>query len=86
MTTLTDLIARVEAAEGPDRELDAEIDWTVSGYRGHHPQPNAWGDVRGYWRECTDGPLRKAPAYTASASGRVHALAALKAMEASHEG
>jgi hypothetical protein len=69
MISLPDLLAGVEAAEGPDREIDAEIAVALSG------DPEAWvvnpspqsifGPVAGWWRT-GDDKSHDAPTYTAS--------------------
>ena len=65
MHELNALAARIEAATGPDRELDAEIDWTVQRLSGRHCQTNAYGDGGGFWLDAIS-LTHKAPAYTAS--------------------
>lgn len=67
--TLPDLLKRVEAASGPDRELDAEIAVALSG------DPEAWvvnpaphsvfSAVPGWWRDGHD-KSHEAALYTAS--------------------
>ncbi len=57
------LIARVEAAEGPDRELDAEIGRA----RGYVVAETAtWGAVFVAAGRSEDGSPRRVPTYTAS--------------------
>lgn len=67
--TLIELAERCEAATGPDRRLDAEIEWTSRGVRGAwYVTSNHRGDfshVSGWWRDAEDAS-HKAPDYTAS--------------------
>ena len=57
--TTDDLIARLEAAEGPSRELDAEIAQIHGWEEGHVANERCWYDP--------DGRMRAAPpAYTSS--------------------
>ncbi len=63
---MDDLIARLEAATGPDRELDVVIDMAQLNLRGDPATPVYYdGYDKGNWRD-TVGLLRTSPAYTAS--------------------
>jgi len=72
-TTLTDLLARVKAASGADRELDARIWCFASGwrFRDFNPSTVFWEKpLDGFWIR-GNSLLRVVPKYTASIDAAV---------------
>lgn len=68
MTDLTSLIEKLEKAEGPDWELDADIGLSVGGLKAHEE----FGMAGNWWTRYTDNGLTCAvPSYTSSIDAAV---------------
>jgi hypothetical protein len=85
--SLLALAERCERAEGPDRRLDAEIDWTARDERGAwyvaENYRGGFSHVSGWWRDADDRS-HKAPEYTASLDAALTLVPEGWAWELSH--